>query len=50
VNGDPGNDREVRAIWADIGRIDADIGFRPRIGLREGLQRIRNGLPGVTTA
>ena len=48
AKGDPGRAAEVRAIWADIGQIGADLGFRPRIGLREGLERIRNGLPGVT--
>lgn len=37
---------EVRAIWADIARIEEDLSFRPRIGLREGLERIRDGLAG----
>jgi nucleoside-diphosphate-sugar epimerase len=41
---------EVRAIWADIGRIEKDLGFRPRIGLREGLERIRDNLSGSTAA
>lgn len=35
---------DVPAIWADIGRLEADLGFRPHIGLREGLMRIRDGL------
>jgi nucleoside-diphosphate-sugar epimerase len=31
----------VAAIWADVTRLEAEIGYRPRIGLREGLERIR---------
>ena len=50
ANGGRGQASEVRAIWADISQIEADLGFRPRIGLREGLERIRSGLPGLATA
>lgn len=35
---------EVREIWADIGKIERDLGIRPRISLRQGLERIRAGL------
>jgi nucleoside-diphosphate-sugar epimerase len=40
----PGVAREVPDIWADISRLEKDLGFRPRIGLPEGLERIRRGL------
>ena len=43
----PGVAREVPDIWADISRIEGDLGFRPRIGLPEGLERIRRGLDEV---
>jgi UDP-glucuronate 4-epimerase len=42
--------KEVRAIWADISRIERDLGIRPRIALREGLERIRAGLSGAPSA
>jgi nucleoside-diphosphate-sugar epimerase len=41
---------EVREIWGDIGRIAGDLEFRPRIGLREGLERIRDGIARCGTA
>ena len=40
----PGAPREVPDIWAHIGRLEKDLNFQPRIGLREGLERIQNGL------
>ena len=40
----PGVAREVPDIWADITRLETDLKFRPRIGLSEGLERIRRGL------
>jgi nucleoside-diphosphate-sugar epimerase len=40
----PGVAREVPDIWADISRLEKDLGFRPRISLPEGLERIRRGL------
>jgi nucleoside-diphosphate-sugar epimerase len=40
----PGVAREVPDIWADISRLEQDLVFRPRIGLPEGLERIRRGL------
>jgi UDP-glucose 4-epimerase len=43
----PGAYKEVPDIWADNARLDKELNFRPRIELREGLERIRNGLAGA---
>jgi nucleoside-diphosphate-sugar epimerase len=40
----PGSPEEVLNIWADNARLEKELNFRPRIGLREGLERIQSAL------